>query len=493
MTPQFAFDNSYARLPERFHARQEPAPVEAPRLLRLNEPLAETLGLDPQALRSPEGVAVLAGNRLPDGAEPLAMAYAGHQFGNFVPQLGDGRALLLGEIMDRDGVRRDIQLKGSGLTPFSRMGDGRAALGPVIREYVVSEAMAALGIPTTRALAMVATGEPVYRESAEPGGILTRVARGHVRIGTFEYFSHRNDTEAIRILGDYVMRRHAPELLEAEQPWLGLLEHMARHSADLIADWMLVGFIHGVMNTDNLSLAGETMDYGPCAFMDNYHPETCFSFVDRGGRYAYGRQPRIGQWNLARFAETLLPLLNEDRNEAVEQAEAALETYSNRFETRFEQGLARKIGLPEARGEDTGLAWDLLERMAGNTADFTLTFRRLSRLADPDSQDTGPVRELFDNPDSFDEWAASWQRRLAADGRDPAERRRQMEQTNPAVIPRNHQVERVIQAAYENGDMAPTERLLAAITDPYREDPAHEEYMQPPRPEEVVRNTFCGT
>lgn len=493
MSLGFAFDNSYARLPERFHVRLDPTPVRAPELLRLNESLAGTLGLNPEALKSTEGVAVLAGNLVPEGAEPLAMAYAGHQFGNFVPQLGDGRALLLGEVRDREGVRRDIQLKGSGPTPFSRMGDGRAALGPVIREYIISEAMAALGIPTTRALAMVATGEKVYRESAEPGGILTRVARGHVRIGTFEYFAHRNDTEAVRVLGEYVMQRHAPHLLEAEKPWLGLLEYMAERSAHLIADWMLVGFIHGVMNTDNLSLSGETIDYGPCAFMDNYHPETCYSYVDSGRRYAYGRQPRIGQWNLARFAETLLPLLDEDRNEAVEQAEAALETYSRCFEKRFEQGLARKIGLPEALDEDTGLAWDLLERMAEHNADFTLTFRRLRLAADANAAPTEEIRQLFADPQSFDEWASSWQQRLAQDGRDPEQRKQDMDQVNPAMIPRNHRVEQAIQAAREHGDLEPTHRLLAAVTNPYREQPEHRDLMQPPTPEEVVRNTFCGT
>ncbi|HEY0572441.1 MAG TPA: YdiU family protein, partial [Enterovirga sp.] len=324
MTVHARFDNSYARLPDRFVARLPPTPVAAPKLIKLNRQLASDLGFDPDWLASPEGVEILAGNRVPEGAEPTAMAYAGHQFGGFVPQLGDGRAILLGEVIGRDGLRRDIQLKGSGPTPFSRRGDGRAALGPVLREYVVSEAMAALGIPTTRALAAVTTGEAVARETLLPGAVLTRVAASHIRIGTFQYFAARRDVEGLRVLADHVIARHYPDVLGAEQPYRALLDGVIARQADLVARWLLVGFIHGVMNTDNMSVAGETIDYGPCAFMDAYHPSTVFSSIDQHGRYAYANQPRIAVWNLARFAETLLPLLSEDQDKAVADAEESL-------------------------------------------------------------------------------------------------------------------------------------------------------------------------
>ena len=391
----FAFDNSYARLPERFYSRLAPVGVSSPRLVRLNEKLAAHLNLDPAALSSPEGVAVLAGNRIPERADPLAMAYAGHQYGTFVPQLGDGRAILLGEVVDRDGVRRDIQLKGSGRTPFSRSGDGRAALGPVLREYIVGEAMAALGIPTTRALAAVTTGETIWRDGPLPGAVLTRVARSHVRIGTFQFFAARGDVEATRHLADYVIARHYPEAAGEENPYLALLNLVIGRQADLVAEWLLIGFIHGVMNTDNMSIAGETIDYGPCAFMDAYNPETVYSSIDRFGRYAYGNQPRIAQWNLTRFAETLLPLLAEDINAAVEAAQRALDDFLSRFDQTFAAGLRRKLGLLQAEPGDMLLAKDLLDRMAANSADFTLTFRRLCDAAgdaDRDEDSQAPFR-----------------------------------------------------------------------------------------------------
>lgn len=400
-TRLFPFDNSYARLPETFYARLNPTPVFAPRLIRLNRQLARQLNLDPDALATPEGLEILAGIKVPDRAEPIAMAYAGHQFGSFVPQLGDGRAILLGEVVDRDGRRRDIQLKGSGPTPFSRRGDGRAALGPVLREYIVSEAMAALGIPTTRALAAVKTGEMVWRETPLPGAVLTRVASSHIRVGTFQYFAARGDGESVRRLADYVIARHYPEAATAGNSYLALLDCVSTRQASLIAQWMLVGFIHGVMNTDNMSVAGETIDYGPCAFMDAYHPGAVYSSIDAIGRYAYANQPIIAQWNLARLAETLLPLFAQDEEAAVKQAQDVIAAFPGKFEIAYTEGLRRKLGLLTAQPEDRSLAQDLLERMAANGADFTLTFRRLCDAAEmPECDET--VGSLFKQRQAFD-------------------------------------------------------------------------------------------
>src|SRR5918997_932286 len=364
MTFLFPFNNTYARLPDRFFARVAPTPVAAPKLIKLNRELAVHLGLDPDWLASPEGVEVLAGKRLPDEAEPIATAYAGHQFGHFVPQLGDGRAILLGEVLDQDGVRRDIQLKGSGPTPFSRRGDGRAALGPVLREYVVSEAMAALGIQTTRALAAVTTGEVVIRETVLPGAVLARVASSHIRVGTFQFFASRGDVEGVRLLADYVIARHYPDAARSERPYRALLDAVVRAQAELIAKWMLVGFIHGVMNTDNMSVAGETIDYGPCAFMDTYDPGAVFSAIDRQGRYAYSMQPAIGGWNLVRLEECLLPLLSDDTDAAIAEAEQALDAYGPAFERAYQGGLRRKLGLLTEREGDAELGRDLLAAMA---------------------------------------------------------------------------------------------------------------------------------
>ncbi|ERJ19426.1 putative ACR protein [Salinisphaera shabanensis E1L3A] len=488
----FTLDNTYARLPGEFYAHAAPTAVAAPRLLRLNRPLADQLGLDAQALEGSAGVEILSGNRVPKGAEPLAMAYAGHQFGNFSPTLGDGRAVLLGEITDRNGARRDIQLKGAGPTPFSSRGDGRAALGPVIREYVVSEGMAGLGIPTTRALAMVATGESVFRMGAEPGGVLTRVAASHVRVGTFEYFSRRGNKDAVRALADYVIERHYPNVADAENPYQALLEEVAERTADLIAQWLLVGFIHGVMNTDNVSIAGETIDYGPCAFMDAYNPATVYSSIDRGGRYAYNQQPGIGQWNLARFAEGLLPILDEDETQAVAQAQAVLERYIKRFETTYYDGLAAKIGLQERREGDADLAYELLECMTEQGADFTLTFRHLADLGQDSDERDDAVRTLFDDSAGFDRWAERWRQRLAADTRDDAARRAAMRAVNPAYIPRNHRIQQAIDAA-EAGDYQPLDELLTVVAKPFDDHPELTGYARPPKPEEVVERTFCGT
>ena len=493
-TDVFPFDNSYARLPERLFARLPPTPVAAPRLIRLNEALARHLRLDPDKLASPEGVAVLAGNRVPQLGEPLAMAYAGHQFGAFVPQLGDGRAILLGEVVDADGVRRDIQLKGSGPTPFSRNGDGRAALGPVLREYIVSEAMAALGIPTTRSLAAVTTGETVRREMPLPGAVLTRVASSHIRVGTFQYFAVRADVDALRHLADHVIARHYPEATGAVNPYQALLEHVIGRQADLIARWLHVGFIHGVMNTDNMSIAGETIDYGPCAFMDSYDPATVFSSIDSVGRYAYGNQPRIARWNLARFAEAILPLLDEDKDTAIQNANEALDAFGARFEAAYAEGLRRKLGLLQAQAGDLSLAQGLLDRMAKNGADFTLTFRGLCKAAASPDGDAG-VRNLFTDPTAYDAWAEAWRRRLADDGTVTVQERMSvMRAANPAVIPRNHLVEEAISAAVNNSDFAPFEELIAVLARPYEDVPATlARYAVPPRPDQVVRQTFCGT
>jgi serine/tyrosine/threonine adenylyltransferase len=488
----FAFDNSYARLPERFYSKLAPAATASPKLVRLNEKLALQLNLDPARLVTPEGAEILSGNRIPGRSEPLAMAYAGHQFGTFVPQLGDGRALLLGEIMDRDGMRRDIQLKGSGPTPFSRMGDGRAALGPVLREYIVSEGMAALSIPTTRALAAVMTGETVRRERPLQGAVLTRVASSHIRVGTFQFFAARRDVEATRQLADYVIARHYPEAAEGVNPYGALLEGVISRQASLIAQWMLVGFIHGVMNTDNMSIAGETIDYGPCAFMDSYHPETVYSSIDTMGRYAYRNQPGIAQWNLARFAETLLPLLAGDAEKSVAIAQEAVSAFVPAFEKAYADGVRRKLGLFQSEPGDSALGQDLLACMAGNGADFTLTFRRLCESAlGPDAD--GALRTLFAETGAIDAWLQRWRQRLAREGGEPAERQAAMRRVNPLFIPRNHLVEEAIAAAQDARDFEPFERLLTVLSEPYEERSGFERYADPPRPDQAVHETFCGT
>jgi uncharacterized protein YdiU (UPF0061 family) len=420
------------------------------------------------------------------------MAYAGHQFGSFVPQLGDGRAILLGEVIDRDGVRRDIQLKGSGPTPFSRMGDGRAALGPVLREYIVSEAMAALGIPTTRALAAVTTGETVRRERFLPGAVLTRVAASHIRVGTFQFFAARGDAEATRQLADYTIARHYPEAVEAANPYGALLERVISRQAGLIARWMLVGFIHGVMNTDNMSIAGETIDYGPCAFMDSYHPETVYSSIDTMGRYAYGNQPGIAQWNLARFAETLLPLLAEDADKAVALAQEAISVFVPAFETAYKDGFRRKLGLFRSGPDDPALAQDLLACMANHGADFTLTFRRLCDAA-AGTEAEGGLRSLFSDTTAIDAWLSRWRQRLASEDGDAAERQAAMRRANPLFIPRNHLVKEAIAAAENARDFKPFESLLTVLSAPYKDQPGFERYADPPRPDQIVHETFCGT
>jgi len=492
MTIHFPFQNTYAALPANFFARVAPTPVASPRLVKLNRPLAVHLGLDSELLASPEGAEILAGKRLPDGADPIAMAYAGHQFGHFVPQLGDGRAILLGEVIDQGGIRRDIQLKGSGPTPFSRRGDGRAALGPVLREYVVSEAMAALGIPTTRSLAAVVTGENVMRETMLPGAVLTRVASSHIRVGTFQFFAARGDTDGVRRLADHVIARHYPDAAKADRPYHALLAGVIARQAELVARWLLIGFIHGVMNTDNSSISGETIDYGPCAFMDSYDPATVFSSIDEQGRYAYANQPRIALWNLTRLAECLLPLLADEQDKAITEAQALLSDFSEKFTAAYQSGLRRKIGLFTTRDGDEALVQDLLDAMAQNQADFTLVFRHLSDAA-RDPKNDSEVRHLFAEPAAFDEWAVRWRQRIGDEPQSAAERSAAMRAVNPAFIPRNHRIEAIIEAAVSRDDYAPFEELLQVLSTPFEDQPEFAAYAEPPKPEQRVLQTFCGT
>jgi protein adenylyltransferase len=481
---QIQFDNSYAALPDRFFARVAPTPVTAPRLIKVNQALAEQLLLDVDWLKSSDGVGFLAGQLVPRGADPIATAYAGHQFGNFVPQLGDGRAILLGEVVDRDGVRRDLQLKGAGKTPFSRRGDGRAALGPVLREYIVSEAMAALGIPTTRALAAVETGDPVQRETMLPGAVLTRVASSHIRIGTFQFFAARDDRDAIRLLADHVIARHYPEAASDAYPYRALLKQVIARQAALVARWMHIGFIHGVMNTDNMSIAGETIDYGPCAFMDGYDPATVFSSIDQTGRYAYANQPRVALWNLSRLAECLLPLLDQDQAAAVEIAKAALSVFSLLFDAAYTDGMRAKCGL-DGGAEDDVLIGEFLQLLVQNQADFTLAFRRLCDAADGDAAE---LRAMFTEPAALDGWILKWRQRRGRSSPDGTALRK----VNPAFIPRNHRIEAVIAAA-GRGDFAPFEELGTVLARPYEDQPQFKAYAEPPLPEQRVRQTFCGT
>ncbi|AWT58937.1 MAG: hypothetical protein DF168_00109 [Candidatus Moanabacter tarae] len=476
------FDNSYARLPERLFERTEPAKVPNPNLIRLNRELAATLSLDPDWLESDEGIAMLAGNSIPQGADPLAQAYAGHQFGGFVPQLGDGRAILLGEIHGVDGVLRDMQLKGSGRTRFSRNGDGKSALGPVLREYLVSEAMHALGIPTTRALAAVSTGETVEREMRLPGGVFTRIAASHLRIGTFQYFQARNDIDAVRLLADYAIARHYPEALGANNPYLSFLEAVITTQSKLIARWMSVGFIHGVMNTDNTAISGETIDFGPCAFMEAFYPGCVFSSIDRNSRYAWGNQPAIAQWNLARFAESILGLLDANGSEATKMAEKALVAFSGQVQRHLSKTFRAKLGL---RNDEDSFITETLKTLEDQKVDFTLFFRHLTLVAAGDNPET--LAALFKTRPDFESWLTKW-KNLA----DPVNCLTHMRANNPILIPRNHRVEQAIQKAY-SGNFAPFHRIVDALAHPYVEQPDYADLETPPKPEEIVHHTFCGT
>ena len=489
----FSFDNTYVRDLEGFYVRWKPTPATKPRLIRLNEELACELGADPAALASPEGIEMLAGNRLPEGAEPIAQAYAGHQFGGFSPQLGDGRALLLGEVIDTHGQRRDIAFKGSGRTPFSRNGDGKCALGPALREYLISEAMYALGIPTTRSLAVVATGDMVRRERALPGAVLTRVAASHVRVGTFQFFANNQGPEQVKRLADYVIARHYPALADSAQPYLDLLTAAAERQAELVARWLGVGFIHGVMNTDNMTLSGETIDYGPCAFMETYSPDTVFSSIDNAGRYAYGQQAGIARWNLARLAETLLPLIDTDTDRAVQAATAVIDALPERQAAHWLRVFRAKLGINETdeSGEaeaDRELADDFLRLLKQNRLDFTLTFRALYDAA---AGNGTHLNALLAESTDFADWRTRWQTRQPQRTPDLLAA---MKHANPCYIPRNHRVEAALDAAVDDNNLAPFERLLAVIQSPFDARPDDAAYAEPASTNFTTSYmTFCGT
>lgn len=477
-------DNSYARLPKSFFSSLKPTPVRSPKLVILNHPLAASLGLNVEALQSKDGVAVLAGNQLPNNAFPLAQAYTGHQFGHFT-MLGDGRALLIGEQITPQGKRFDIQLKGSGRTPYSRGGDGRAALGPMLREYIISEAMHALGIATTRSLAVVTTGEVVFRETSQPGAILTRVAASHLRVGTFQYVSHWGTVDELRILADYAIKRHFPEIEADAHPYLSLLQAVSKRQAALIAKWQLVGFIHGVMNTDNMTISGETIDYGPCAFMDAYDPETVFSSIDLQGRYAYGNQPYIAEWNLARFAETLLPLLHADRSKAITLAQEVITDFAKLYHSNWLAGMRAKLGLFNQEAQDEALIEVLLGMMQKQRADYTNTFRALTIDAPEDTV-------LFCTTE-FAEWYKQWQARLGRQHESKVAAHQLMRNNNPAIIPRNHRVEAALEAAVNQGDYSLMNRLLDILSNPYAHSPEQAEYAALPEASDRPYRTFCGT
>ena len=485
------FDNTYSRLPETFFQAIAPKPVSNPRLIRLNKGLAKELGMDPCIVEERD-LDIFAGNAAPSESQQIAMVYAGHQFGNWVPRLGDGRAVLIGEVLDEKGKRRDIQLKGSGPTMFSRMGDGRATVGPVIREYLVSEGMAALRIPTTRSLAIVTTGELVARERMEPGAVLTRVASSHIRVGTFQYFYGQKDEDAIRQLADYAINRHYPEALKDSNPYLGFLRCVVERTAELISSWMLVGFIHGVMNTDNSSIAGETIDYGPCAFMDEFHANKVFSSIDTLGRYAYNQQPSIGLWNLSRFAETLLCIIDHNKEQSTAKARGILETYWPTFEKNFHSGLCQKIGV-EHNEENLSLVFRLLDHMSETRADFTNTFRNLPKLITAPDIFNGETEEKLRSHRAFLDWSIEWKTKITEQKESLDTTFRNMNKINPLFIPRNHQIQRVIDFAIDAEDYQPLEEMLTAITDPFTENPKLMHLAKQPKPDEEIKQTFCGT
>jgi serine/tyrosine/threonine adenylyltransferase len=478
------FQNSFARLPDRFFSREAPTQVRNPALIRVNYPLADLLGIDSQWLESDAGIQMMAGNSLPEGAEPIATAYAGHQFGGWNPQLGDGRAILLGEVVDKLGRRFDIQLKGSGETPYSRSGDGRSPLGPVLREYIVSEAMAALGVPTTRSLGAVTTGETVYRNRALPGAVLTRVARSHIRVGHFQYFSARQDTDALRLLADHIIARDFPDVQSSATPYADLLQQAISRQTKLIAQWQAVGFIHGVMNTDNMLICGETIDYGPCAFMEQFDPNTCFSSIDHGKRYAYKSQPVIAQWNLSWFAQALLPLLHSQQDSAIDIAQTALNAFPDEYHSAYLRVMHDKFGFAEINRETEQLIEAFLGQMTAQRQDFTLTFRHLADLASNDGQNAVD----YCLPESFSTLLDNW-RALRTNNSGTIDLRR----VNPAYIPRNHQVEAAIVAAEQQGDLAPFNSLVDVLAQPYEFSSSNARYSLPAEPHEAVQKTFCGT
>lgn len=477
------FKNSYEKLPDCFYERIDPVPVKAPKIIKFNQNLALELGLDTEMLQSQKGAEFFSGNFLAYGSNPIALAYAGHQFGNFVPRLGDGRAVLLGEICNKNGKCFDLQLKGSGKTSFSRRGDGRAALGPIIREYILSEAIHKLGIKTTRSLAFVSTGEPVFRETIMPGGIITRVASSHIRVGTFEYFAAKGDIESVKLLADYTIKRHYLECKSEDNPYISLLEKVSESQASLIASWMGVGFIHGVMNTDNTSISGETIDYGPCAFMDEYDPNIVFSSIDINGRYAYINQPYIGQWNLARFAQAILPLLDQNIDNAVDIAEKIVADFNIIYQEKWLQVMSKKIGIAKPESQDYKLIQDFLNIIQKERLDFTNSFRKLVTLLN-NEDGCEPV---------FDNWSKNWRKRLNKDKNDKEFQTELMNSSNPAYIPRNHQVEKAIKFAVDEGDFSAMENLIEVLDSPYKYENKYKSYTNIPKPEERVKETFCGT
>ncbi len=499
----FSFDNTYVRDLSGFYTAWQPEPRENPELLYLNLALVEQLGLDLAAFSEAELADIFTGKQLPEGAEPIAQAYAGHQFGHFNPQLGDGRALILGEVIDRQGKRFDIGFKGSGRTPFSRGGDGKAALGPMLREVLIGEAMHALGVATTRSLAVTGTGERIFREQQQPGAVLTRVAASHIRIGTFQYFSAQGKHDEVKRLADYSIARHDPELAAAQNPYLEFLRAVAQRQAELVAQWMSLGFIHGVMNTDNVSIAGETIDYGPCAFMESYDPNAVFSSIDEHGRYAYQNQPKIAQWNLARFAETLLPLFSEDQQEAVDMANQVVQSFPDTYQQYWLVRMCAKLGLEaneRSRESDKALIESWLELLQAQKVDFTLAWRLLAGAAE---DQTTELRKLFSDVGALDNWLEGWQLRCdeqdcneaAVESERPGKQRAEaMRAINPRLIPRNHHVEEALSAASDKGDLEPFEKLLSALERPYDEDAKYDKFAEPADPEFTAwYQTFCGT
>ncbi len=486
-----SFDNSYSKLPESFFERVQPSPCPSPSLVQFNETLAGELGLKLEGIDKIALAQIFSGQVIPEGCTPIALAYAGHQFGHFVPQLGDGRAILLGEIINSQGARKDLQLKGSGPTRFSRRGDGRYALGPALREYLVSEAMHALGIPTTRSLALVLTGDTVYRGTQQAGAICTRVASSHLRVGSFEYFAAKGEQDSLKILADYAIHRHFSQALAEKIPYQVFLRDVIAAQAKLIAHWMQVGFIHGVMNTDNCSVAGETLDYGPCAFMDSYDPNKVFSSIDQKGRYAFGNQAEIAHWNLNSFASCLLPLLHQDRDQAVQIAESELNKFSEQFNQHWLKGMMEKIGIFNSTEADLSYLKNFMQLMAKHSSDYTLSFRFLSDALK--AHNSTRLLNLFPDNTEVTEWLVSWRTRLLTQSLETDVLAEKMNARNPAFIPRNHRIAEVISAAEHSQDFAPFQNLLEILSKPFQDQPRHSEYMRPPTPEEQVHATFCGT
>ncbi len=486
------FQNRFAQLPPQLFSEVLPTAVSNPQWIKFNEALATELGLDVALLNTPDAVGIFSGNAIPEAAKPLAMTYAGHQFGHWVPQLGDGRAVLLGDLQDTHGQYREIQLKGAGVTPYSRNGDGRAWLGPVLREYIVSEAMSALGVPTTRALAAVLTGDEVRREGAMPGAIITRVAKSHVRVGTFQYFIARNDLPAIEALMQHMINTCYPQLKDASNPAAALFSEVIGTQADLVAQWQSVGFIHGVMNTDNMAISGETIDYGPCAFLDEYDPKKVFSSIDQMGRYAYANQPAAAQWNLSNFAQALLPFIDDDKEVALTNAQALLDEFPQRYQAAYAQRMLAKIGISEQLSDDIELLTELLDLLAESKADFTLTFSHLTSLMPSAPKATIDTNQYYQPPGSLQAWVGKWQQRLEQLNTSSAQQLALMQQSNPALIPRNHRIEACIQSAVEN-NFEPFNDLVEALQQPYSPSERYEYLAQPPNEREVVTKTFCGT